>query len=362
MIVAVSPDKFKGTLSARDAAGAIAAGVREAVPEAEVRLLPMADGGEGTAVTIGCIRGWKGLTVETVGAMGAPLEAQYFADGKAAVIDSSAVVGLQQIAPERRNPLKGSSYGLGLAVRRLLDSGIEKVTIGIGGTATVDAGIGFLQGLGATLYGEDGEIAAPFRAENLKDLVRVDFSRLPECSRIEGLSDVDVPLTAAPGMPSMLMFAPQKGVTEKELPLLYDNLRSLEDRVEWMPFRPDFATRFGGAGGGLGFAIAGVLGSEVRFGAEEMISLSGLFSPRPDLVITGEGCYDRQSLQGKITETISRRCAALGIPSVVIAGKADPSLRSGRIIQATPDGTVPTPAEAAEYLTDATKRMLESIR
>lgn len=360
MLITIAPDKFKGTLSAEQAAKAIAAGVAGVFPDAGMRLLPMADGGEGTAAILAAAKGWERHEISAFNSIGEPITAVYYADKKneTGVIDSSSVIGLQMIAPGKRDPWKASSYPLGIVVRQLLEGGMKKLFIAIGGTSTVDAGIGFLQGLGAGIYCACGLLDRPFRACDLMQLLKVDLSGLNYSDRIIGLSDVDVPLCDNEGYPSMLMFAPQKGVDDDSLIVLKMGLDRLYEQVRWLPDYPMLETRFGGAGGGIGFAIAGALGCETEFGAARLISENALFDPLPDLIITGEGSYDNQSLQGKVTSAIMNSAISHNIPCVIIAGRVEKHLQSRSIIQATPEGISPTPAQAAEFLTKAAAKVM----
>lgn len=362
MLIAISPDKFKGTLSAAEAAEAIAAGVREAIPDVRLRLLPAADGGEGTAEIFGRAKGWSRQSIDATDPLGRPLSANYYAGNEAAVIDSSEVIGLQRISPADRNPWLSSSYGFGNVVRRLLESGFDKVYAGIGGTATVDAGIGFIQGLGAKIYCADGLLERPFRACDLLSLIKIDYTPLSRfAGKIIGLSDVDVPLNDNDGYPSMLMFAPQKGVDEDSLIVLKMGLDRLYENVRWIPGYPHIEIPFGGSGGGLGFAIGAVCGGDVSFGAEEILRLNSLFLPRPDLIITGEGSYDNQSLRGKVTSCISAECQKSGIPCAILAGQVQHGLESELVIAVTPPGEDPDPAAAARYLRNAAADLIRTL-
>lgn len=357
MVIAIAPDKFKGTLTSAEAAEAIARGIRRRCPDALVRKIPMADGGEGTAAALGAAYGWKQLRFPAHNSAGEDIEGICYVsnDGRRCVIDSSAVIGLQGAG---RNPWLASSYYLGEAVRYLTDRGIAGISIGIGGTATVDAGLGFLQALGAEIRTSEGVLTRPFRASDLLSLISVDLSGLPSPDTFLGLADVDVPLCDNDGYPSMLMFAPQKGVEEDSLIILKMGLDRLYEYVRWTPFVPDLETRFGGAGGGLGFAVAGAIGAPVEFGAEAVMSAGNVFEPRPDIVITGEGSYDAQSLAGKAADMIMKESAVRGIRCVILAGKVDPRYRSRDIIQTSPEGIVPTPMQAAEYLETAAEQIL----
>lgn len=323
--IVIAPDKFKGTLTAGQAAEAMAGAVMESCPDAVADVIPMADGGEGTAALIGRRRNYRNEIIAVNDALMREAEASVWIspDGSSAVVDSSAVIGLGMIGRNDINPWKSTSFGLGDAVRRLIGSGVGKVEIGIGGTAPVDAGIGFLQGLGARIFTHDGELQRPVMAYDLNSIILIDVGPVM-CFRekISGISDVDVPLYDTDGYPSMLMFAPQKGVKGDHMIVLSMALEHLIERVRWAPegFSPEFECNFGGAGGGLGFAMAGVLGCDVVAGAGMLVAACGILNPRPALVLTGEGRFDAQSLTGKVAGTILSRCIEEGISCRVIAG------------------------------------------
>lgn len=320
--IIVAPDKFKGTLSAISATEIIADAINKIIPDAEIEKMPLADGGEGTASILGTIRGWIPKTMPVSDALLRPAEATVWfdPDGKKALVDSSAVIGLGMIAPADRNPWRSSSKPLGDLVMSLIGNGVESVEIGIGGTATVDCGLGFLQALGVEFYGPDGKITRPIFAYDLPSILGVVIpGNLPR-EKITGISDVDVPLLDTEDYPSMLSFAPQKGIADDSLIVLQMGIEQIVERTVWKGFRPDHECRFGGAGGGLGFAIHGVLHSEVVSGADKMIDAYGIFTRNPSAVVTGEGCFDSQSLEGKVVGTLLRRCRENSVKCVVIAG------------------------------------------
>lgn len=368
--IVVAPDKFKGTLTAAQAAGAMAGAVKKLFPDAVVNVVPMADGGEGTADMIGRMRNYRSETIRVNDALMREADARvwFSSDHRSAVIDSSAVIGLGMIDEIDRNPWKSTSFGLGAAVCRLVDSGIAKVEIGIGGTASVDAGIGFLQGLGARIFTPDGELRRPVMACDLNSITRIDIAPVMRFrDNISGISDVDVPLYDTDGYPSMLMFAPQKGVDDSHLIVLSMALEHLIERVEWMPaeFIPEFECRFGGAGGGLGFALAGVLGSNVAAGAGMLVGECGILNPRPALVLTGEGRFDAQSLTGKLTGTILKHCIGKNIDCRVIAGSVAPDIDLPNVVDSSvypPCDVELTHEVAFRRLYDATAATLRNWR
>lgn len=278
----IAPDKYKGTISATEAAGIIASAIRS-----ECMVSPMADGGEGTAELL--CRGKEWETRNTNELSGVSHRGIYYYNPHTCevIIDSSAVIGLQSIDRRHHDLLKASSAPLGKVVRILLENGCRMVTIGIGGTSTCDGGAGFLEALG-------------------------DFSSYR--SRLRGLSDVQVPLLAPEGEASALMFAPQKGATAEMMPRLRQKLS--EAIAKYGPA----ISPFDGAGGGVGYALASVIGCEVVPGAQFVLDSYAIDWSRVDLVITGEGCYDCQSATGKVVYTLYKNARLHGIPTVVLPG------------------------------------------
>lgn len=275
-MILIAPDKFKGTLSAREAASVMADGFGGY----QCLMAPMADGGEGTALALASRNpeDWE----ERGG---------YFVHkpSRMAAIDSSAWIGLRQAA-EMGGVMHASSAPLGLKVREILEGGCGKVIIGIGGTGICDAGVGFLNALGAD------------RLNSYAD-------------RLIGLSDVCAPLLSADGGLDALTFAPQKGATEADLPVL--RRRLIEAMRLWGGGR---TSPFDGAGGGLGFALASAIGARCFKGAEYVLGNYGIDWSRIEVAITGEGCIDAQTLAGKAAHAVCEAAISRGIPAIAIGG------------------------------------------
>lgn len=287
-MILIAPDKFKGTFSAKEAAALIAEAIR---PKDYIKA-PMADGGEGTAEIL-C----RGLHWEKRDC--------YYVERrrKTAVIDSSAVIGLHLVDPAS-DILRRTSYPLGEKVREILKSGCEKVIIGIGGTATCDGGLGFIEGLGR-------EKISTYK------------------NSIVGLSDVRVPLVAPLGEPSALMFARQKGATNLDIDVLHRRLTALREEY------PTKTSPFDGAGGGLGFAIASIIGAPCHDGAKYVIDSYGIDWPKVSMIITGEGKIDLQTRQGKVVDVLMQKGKELNIPVIAIGGTVEECMRAKNIISTT---------------------------
>jgi len=324
MRIVIAPDSYKESLSALEVATAIEAGFREVFPDADYLKLPLADGGEGTVAALVAATGGRLVEVAVTGPLGEAVRAFYglTGDGQTAVIEMAAACGLALVAPERRNPLLTTTRGTGELIRAALDTGARHLIIGIGGSATNDGGAGMLQALGVKLQDHDGREIG-FGGGRLADLERIDTSgmdpRLQAC-RIEAACDVDNPLTGPKG--ASAVFGPQKGATPEMVAQLEANLahyaglisRDLGLRVDQVPGA--------GAAGGIGAALLAFCGAQLRPGIEIVMEASGLEAcvQDADLVITGEGRIDSQTIHGKTPIGVARMAKRHGKPVIGIAG------------------------------------------
>src|SRR5215218_974050 len=338
MRVVVAPDKFEGSLSAGQAAAAIEAGLRRARPDAEVVRLPLGDGGAGTLEAL-VAAGFERVPVAATGPTGEPLAAAIAVDGaraagpRRAFVEMAEASGLKRLPGGRRAPLEATTYGTGELVRAALDHGAETLVLGIGGSATTDGGSGMAAALGARFLDRDGADLPPGGAALLR-LARIDVASLD--SRLAGVritvaSDVDNPLTGPEG--AAHVYGPQKGAGPDDVLLLDSALRRYA-RVLADDLGQDVAGRPGaGAAGGLGAGAIAFLGAELRTGIELVLELVGFDKAvvGADLVITGEGKLDAQSLRGKAPVGVARAAAGHGVPVVAVAGAvevADRELRA----------------------------------
>ena len=320
--VLVIPDKFKGTLTAKEVADEVAAAIVRRNPAAQVTRVPLADGGEGTAAVLADILHLSPAVFKGDDAMMRPVEATYYESDSArgiCAVDAAAFVGLT-LMPKGVSPWRLTSYPLGVFLKRMLDRGMKRIYVAVGGTATVDAGAGMMQALGYRFYDRDGGlISHPLLPGDFTEVAGVEAPDGVEeiGERITALVDVDLPLLPdVAGEMSSLSFAPQKGVVPSDMPKLDKALRALSSVV--IPRNPSAIGE--GAGGGIGYALGAVVGAEVKMGAATLIDLSGVFTAaRPyDLIVTGEGAFDDQSLTGKLAGTVIARAA--GVPVLVVAG------------------------------------------
>ncbi len=325
MKIAVAPDSFKENLSAVEVARAIAKGLKKVLPEAEVLEIPMADGGEGTVETLTEDTGGQIIGCDVTGPLGERIRKARFGilgDGNTAVIEMAASSGLALVPPEKRNPLKTTTYGTGELIRAALDHGVSRIIIGIGGSATVDGGAGMAQALGAQLLDKNGRNIG-FGGGELARLEKIDLTTLD--SRIEKTevivaSDVANPLVGKKG--AARVFGPQKGATAEMVETLEKNLHHLSEVIE-RDVGIKVGNRLGaGAAGGLGAGLVAFLGAKPRRGINVVLQ-AVRFQERIkdcDLVITGEGRIDNQSVFGKTAVGVARASKELGLPVIAIVG------------------------------------------
>lgn len=322
--IVIAPDSYKESLSALEVAQAIAAGFRQVFPAAEYVLVPVADGGEGTVDAMVAATGGSKQVVAVSGPLGEPVEAFYglTGDGATAVIEMAAASGLALVPPDRRNPLVTTSRGTGELIRAALEAGARRFILGIGGSATNDGGAGMVQALGARLLDAQGRELGPGGGA-LADLDRIDVSaldpRLKAC-RIEVACDVDNPLTGARG--ASAVFGPQKGASAEMVQALDANLARLARLVERDLGVAVDAVPGAGAAGGMGAAMLAFFGATLKPGIEIVTAAVELDAHvrDADLVITGEGRIDFQTVHGKTPIGVARVAKRHGKPVIGIAG------------------------------------------
>jgi len=329
--IVIAPASFKGTLTAAEAARAMADGVRRAVPAAELRLLPMADGGEGTLDAMLSARAGEMRRAEVSGFDGRPLQVEYgvLQDGQEplAVLESARVVGLTLSGAAAVPVERRSTQGLGELLRHCLDDGLRRFVIGLGGSATNDGGAGLLAALGVKFADAAGTPLAPIPSELVR-LAAVDVAgldaRIAGC-RIDVYADVDNPLCGARG--ATAMFGPQKGVPLEQVAALDAFLARYAALLEAAGGHAASTLPGAGAAGGLGFALQWLGGSHVS-GAQMLLDLYGYDAllREADWVITGEGCSDAQTAHGKAPWVVAQCARAAGVPVTLISGRIDPAL------------------------------------
>ncbi|MBT2534877.1 glycerate kinase [Arthrobacter sp. ISL-69] len=326
MRIVIAPDKFKGSLSAPDVARHLDAGLQAATGHnLDVIRIPVADGGEGTLdAAVGS--GFTRRSALVSGPTGQPLRAEFAVRGREAVIEMAAASGLAVLPGDIKDAKGATSLGTGELIRAALDAGCRQIILGVGGSANTDGGAGVLQGLGAQLLDAEGNELPPGGAA-LARLDRIDFSgfdtRLDE-ARFVLASDVDNPLLGAEG--AAAIFGPQKGAAQEDVAILDAAVSHFVDVLadEIGPRALKAADAPGaGAAGGVGYAAIAVLAATRRPGIDVVLEFTGLADrlAGADLVITGEGSLDEQSLLGKTPMGVARAAARAGVPVVAVCGR-----------------------------------------
>ncbi|MDR6506787.1 glycerate kinase [Arthrobacter oryzae] len=326
MRIVIAPDKFKGSLSAPDVARHLDAGLQAATGHnLDVIRIPVADGGEGTLdAAVGS--GFTRRSALVSGPTGQPLRAEFAVRGREAVIEMAAASGLAVLPDDIKDAKNATSLGTGELIRAALDAGCRQIILGVGGSANTDGGAGVLQGLGAQLLDAEGNELPPGGAA-LARLDRIDFSgfdsRLDE-ARFVLASDVDNPLLGAEG--AAAIFGPQKGASPEDVGILDAAASHFVDVLadEIGPRALKAADAPGaGAAGGVGYAAIAVLAATRRPGIDVVLEFTGLADrlAGADLVITGEGSLDEQSLLGKTPMGVARAAKRAGVPVVAVCGR-----------------------------------------
>jgi glycerate kinase len=344
MKILIAPDKFKGALNAREAAENIAKGLRDALCDAKIEIVPMADGGEGTAEVICNARGGSWLQCKAHDPLGREIDVHYawIADEKLAVMEMSEASGMRRLSESERDPLRASTFGVGEMILDAAKRGAAEIIIGLGGSATNDGGFGMARALGFRFFSGAKELNA-----NVSELEKLTEITLPEeivgalvpSARPKGRRLTQPPLQhvlpkiiAAVDVKNRLLgkngatrvFGPQKGATKANIHILERALTTLAD-VLAKEFGFDYRNEPGaGAAGGLGFGLMSFCGAKIRPGFDVVAEAVGLETKikDADIVITGEGSLDRQTLEGKTPAGVARLARKLGKRVFAIVGRA----------------------------------------
>lgn len=351
-------DSFKGSLSAEEAVEAASTAVRECCSSAEIIGIPLADGGEGTTDALRRFMDAGMVSTEVHDPLMRPIEARYALsrDGSTAIMEMAAAAGLILLSQAERDPMKTSTYGVGEMILDARGRGCRRIILGIGGSATNDGGLGMLAALGARICSDGGLIEKPCGAD-LTRVTSISLDTVPEID-IEVICDVSNPLFGPDG--AAHVFAAQKGADTSQIEILDEGLRNLAGVCGLDPEIPG-----SGAAGGLGYGLR-LLGAVIRPGSETIIELSGLDSQLDgaDLVITGEGSIDSQTLCGKLPSGVLRCASRHSVPTIAVAGKVkerDSLTAAGfkDVMQITPEGM---PLETAMQKDVALMNLRNAIR
>lgn len=362
MRVLVAPQEFKGSLTASEAAAAIADGVRIAAPDADIDLAPMSDGGAGLVEAMLTARGGQRVDADVHDPLMRPIRASWalLADGTA-VIEMAAASGLVLVAPHELDPLRATTYGTGELIRAALEAGAREIMVGVGGSATVDAGAGALQALGVRLMDGAGR-DLPAGGGALNELAAIDAAvRDPRLAnvRLRVLSDVTNPLCGPEG--AAAVFGPQKGASTDDVAVLERGLRRFTEVALRDTGVDVLEVRGGGAAGGLGAGLMACVSATIEPGFDAVALAVGLAGrvAAADLVITGEGRLDAQTEYGKTAAGVAGLARARRVPVIAIAGSVSHGAAEGALFDAvyatTPDGVS---VEAA--MADATRLLREA--
>ncbi|MEO7070392.1 MAG: glycerate kinase [Nostocoides sp.] len=320
--VLLAPDKFKGTLTAEQVAAHVATGLRSVLPGVEVLVVPVADGGDGTlAAAVGA--GFSRVPVTATGPTGEPVDTAYGIRGAEAVVELAEVSGLAQLPGGQLAALTATSRGTGELIAAALDAGARRIVVGIGGSACTDGGAGLLEALGARILTVSGAPVSP-GGLGLADAAGLDLSGLhPALAEAEVVvaCDVDNPLTGPEG--AAAVYGPQKGASAVDVSTLDAALGHFADMVAAATGTDRRDEPGTGAAGGVGFGLVSVVGATMRPGAELVFELTGLAAAMADvdLVVTGEGSLDEQTLNGKAPAAVAGLARGLGIRVVAVAGR-----------------------------------------
>lgn len=370
----VAPDSFKESLKAGQVARQISVGIKEVYPAAEIIQVPLSDGGEGITESLIAAAGGRFIDAQVTGPLGDKTKARYgiIQDGRTAVIEMAAASGLPLVPRRQRNPLLTTTRGTGDLIKAALDAGCNKLIIGIGGSATNDGGAGMAQGLGVKLLDSRGQDIA-YGARGLLELDHIDISQVDSRlgqSEILVACDVENPLYGLNG--AAYVYGPQKGASLEMIPLLDRALvnlaetisRDLKIQVQEVPGA--------GAAGGLGAGLIAFTGGKLCSGIQlvfEILGFEEILAAGADLVITGEGSINSQSLYGKVPVGVARLAKKYDLPVLALVGQIGPG--ADKVYEAGIDAIMtvaPGPislkesiGRAGELITDATIRALRMI-
>jgi glycerate kinase len=324
MKILLAPDKFRGSLTATEVAKAMQKGCLLAKPEASIEICELADGGEGTVELLLRSLGGTLQSVQVQDPLGRTITAHYGLSAKCdiAFIEMSSASGLALLAKEEQNPCLTSTYGTGQLIQDAIQQGVQRIYLGIGGSATTDGGIGMAAALGYAFLDKNGQAVEPIGG-NLKQITHIDDSQVhPLIHQVSFtvLSDVNNPLIGPMG--AAAVYGPQKGATSDMVILLNEGLAHLNAVVTQWSGKDIASVPGAGAAGGVGAGALWFLNAQLRSGVQTLIDLLGIQDKiqAADLVITGEGKIDSQTLQGKVIGGLASICHASHTPLVVVSG------------------------------------------
>ena len=372
MKVVIAPDKFKGSLGAQAVAQAIALGLRQAIPDAAIDCCPVADGGEGTVSALVAATGGQIHTRRVTGPLPEmKVDAPFgiLGDGATAVIEMAAASGLALLGTKDRNPLNTTTFGTGELLMAAAAAGVSQIILGIGGSATNDAGIGCAQACGLPVIlagGEPLSLTEPLCGRDLDSVVLVKHGRGSPVERVKITVACDVTNPLFGPLGASFVYGPQKGATPQQVLQLDASLQHLAERLDKLE---QAATPGAGAAGGLGFGMLAFFGATLRSGVDIVLEAVKLRErlAGADLCITGEGRLDASSLHGKAPIGVARLCKSMNIPCIALAGSvgdgSDELLGEGlTAIFPIHDGSIPLEKSMAQAPDLLAKAAAEAVR
>jgi glycerate kinase len=367
MKILIAPDKFKGSLSAREVAENIALGLRDVLRDAKIDILPMADGGEGTAEVICNALGGSWVSCKAHDPLGREIDARYawIAKRKLAVMEMSEAAGMRRLPESERDPLRTNTFGVGEMILDAAQRGARQIIIGLGGSATNDGGFGMARAMGFRFFDHEHELRGA--VSELVNLDRIEKPKDLALPKIIAAVDVRNPLLGANG--ATRVFGPQKGATDEKIDILERALAKLADVVS-KEFGVDYRNEPGtGAAGGLGFGLTSFCGAKIQPGFDVVAEAADLESKMKDVdvVITGEGSLDRQTLEGKTPAGVARLARKLRKRVVAMVGRASQDRDVGELFDEVYDLAQPKMSEkenmarAAELLRERAKELAKML-
>ncbi|WP_261904257.1 glycerate kinase [Vibrio fortis] len=371
MKIVIAPDSFKESLSAKQVCESIETGFSQIFPDAEYVHLPLADGGEGTVDVL--LQGLDGEVRESqvtdplgnaVNATWAILDHKEKEGGKTALIEFAAASGLDLVPVDRRDPAVSTSFGTGELIREALDLGVTQIILGLGGSATNDAGAGIAQALGAKLYDAEG-VEVTRGGSALESVVEIDIRELhPRCKQVEFIVACDVanPLLGEEG--ASHVFGPQKGASPELVETLESAITGFSKVCSTLTGVDHSHSAGFGAAGGTPLGLSLVFDIQIKQGIEMVLDVLGAdeILKGADLVVTGEGQMDNQTLQGKTPFGIANRAKRKGIPSIGIAGSLGYEIDELYSTINSTFGTVRSPQSLEQVLSEASKNLTRTAR
>ncbi len=373
MKIIIAPDSFKGSMTSMQASRTIKRAIQEANPLIETVLLPMADGGEGTVDALLWARGGEKVSCRVRDPLGREINAVYGWDGsgKIAFIETAAASGLTLLKREELDPEKSTSYGTGQLMRNALDRGARTIILGLGGSATVDAGTGLFQALGVKFFDGNRKELTDIggRLDRISSIDTAQLDPAMAAVKIVVASDVTNPLLGEEG--AVRIFGPQKGIAEQQIPIFEERMQRFSEIAAKSTGKDRASEPGSGAAGGIGFLLKTLLDTEFRNGLElivETVQMDGLME-EADLILTGEGRIDGQSLFGKVPVGIGRLAKKSGVPVIAFAGSVGDGLdklKMEGISAVIPICNGPMTLDAAmangeSLLYEATKRLIKVL-